>query len=71
MSEFIAKRRLYLGAGQYVEKDAAAPDMTPAERERLLASGAIAKAPAKAAPKHENKIEDAPENKGRGRRKAD
>lgn len=66
MPEFVAKRRLYLGAGQFVEKDAVAPDMTPAERERLLASGAIGKA----APKHENKIEDAPENKGRGRRKA-
>ena len=56
MTEYVAKRRLYLGAGNYIEKGEPVEDLTPAEREPLVASGAVVKAsPKQPAPKSKAK----------------
>lgn len=66
MADYTVKRRLYLGAGQWAEKGSTAPDMTPAERERLVASGAISKARSSV----DSEGEAAPTDKPRARRKS-
>lgn len=74
MSNPIASRRLYRGAGDYVEKGKPFPGLSSAEHDRLVALGAISEAgrSSKAEPEHENKMEAAPANKSRSRKtKAD
>lgn len=72
MTDYIARRRLYLGAGSFHEKDQKVTGLSPAEADRLVASGAIVKEAAKKAePQPENKLEPEHENKGRSRKKAD
>jgi hypothetical protein len=55
MAEYIAKRPLYVGGGQWVEPGGKI-ELTPAEAEKL--SNSVKKAPS---PK--NKMDDAPSNK--------
>lgn len=55
MAEYIAKRRLYAGGGQWVEPGGKI-ELTPAEAERL--SKSVKKAPAV-----KNKMDEAPSNK--------
>lgn len=69
MAEYIARRRLYRGAGDFVAKGEKV-DLTPAEAEPLLSSGAVEKAgagaAAKKAPAHANKAEgSSAENKAK------
>ena len=72
MSEFTAKRRLYLGAGAYIEKGEPVAGLNKGESDRLRATGAIIKARGqKAEPQPENKMEEAPENKTRSRKVKD
>jgi hypothetical protein len=72
MSDFTAKRRLYLGAGEYIEPGKPMPSLNKAESDRLLETGAIVKAKArKAELEPENKMESAPANKSRARKAKD
>ena len=74
MEKHIAMRRLYMGAGQHIDRGDEVTDLSPAELERLKASGAVREGKAerppanKAAPKPDNKA-DASDDKP-GTRKA-
>lgn len=68
MAEYTARRRLYRGAGDYVEKGEKI-ELTPAEADRLLASQAVEKIKPSAVKKDQplaNKAEGAASgNKGK------
>ena len=65
MTDFVANRRLYRGAGEYVEKGEPVGSISAADAKRLKERGAIIEK--KKAPKPENKMEPKPENKSKAK----
>lgn len=61
MADYIANRRLYRGAGEYIEKGQPVGDVSAADKKRLLDRGVISER--KKEPVAENKMKPAPANK--------
>ncbi len=61
MTDYVANRRLYRGAGQFIERGEPVKDLNAADAKRLQASGAIGEPEKKKERKTANKAEGASE----------